>query len=140
MGTTAEDRVLSRGDILFFLTFALGMAGFWLGGHAGVLARQIGGPTLSTILSYTATVGVFALGMIVLAFVVTRSIKATLVSALVATGLGLVTSQVIIRLAIGHISTSQQVGILTFVLYLCYGFIYVAALAIGRKLAETKRT
>lgn len=136
MATAAEKRVLMPSDLLYFLTFALGMGAFWVSGRAGRLVPASNDATLHTISSLGVTVLVFAGIMAVYAFIVTRQLKAVLVATLVAAVLGLVTAQAIVAVVAPHVTTTQQVGLLSFVLYFCYGFIYVGALALGRKIAK----
>jgi hypothetical protein len=125
-------------DVLYFLTFAAGMAAFWLSGHASVIALQaVKNVGLHSILGLIVTGGVYGLGMFLLGLAVLRRVNKGLVIATVMTIiLGYAAAQIIVRLAASHIHTTTGVGLLTFVLYLCYGAIYVASLAAGRRFAK----
>jgi hypothetical protein len=43
---------------------------------------------------------------------------------------------VIMKLAVGKITSLMSLGILTFILFVCYGLIYVLCLALARRLTR----
>jgi hypothetical protein len=123
-------------DIVYLLTFAAGMLGFWLSGHAGSLLPAITSANLQKTVSLGVTAAIYGLGMLIVCLITIRRIKPTLVGVLIAVILGLIAAQLIVHLAAGHINTRQDLGILNFVLYLSYGGIYVLGLAVSRRIAK----
>ncbi len=138
MASHSSSRILMASDTLYFLTFAAGMAAFWLSGHASVLAlHNVKAVGLHPILGLVVTGGVYGFGMFLLALAVMRRAgKGLLIATAMAIVLGYGAAQIIVRLAASHIHTPTGIGLLTFVLYLCYGGIYVASLAVGRRFAK----
>lgn len=125
-------------DLLYILTFSLGMGAFWISVHAASALSHAINVRSSFVMSLLVTAVVYGVVMLMLALLIVKR----LIPALAATGisiiLGLVAAQVIIRLSLGHINTKQDLGFLTFGLYLCYGGIYVLALVIARKIANSR--
>lgn len=138
MATAGAKQVKLPPDILYLLTFTVGMAVFWISGHASVLALQAAGNSgLRTALGLIVTGGVYGLGMLMLSILLMRRLsRGALIATALAIVLGLVAAQIIVRLATGHVQGATGVGLLTFVLYLCYGTIYVVSLAVGRQFAK----
>ncbi len=138
MASKSANRIILPNDVLYLLTFAAGMAAFWISGHASVLVLQaVKNPGLNTVLGMVVTGGVYGLGMLMLSIIIMRRLsKGAMVATILSVILGLIAAQVIVRLATGHVHNATGVGLLTFVLYLCYGAIYVASLAIGRRFAK----
>lgn len=135
---TPDKKTALPNDILFLLTFVAGMAGFWISGHASRIALQgVTDPGLHNILGYLVTGGVFGLGMLLVALLVLRRLsKGVFIAAGTAAVLGLITAQIIGRLATGRIHDLTDLGLLTFVLYICFGVIYALSLAVGRRFAS----
>ncbi|HEX3081659.1 MAG TPA: hypothetical protein VHQ86_00215 [Candidatus Saccharimonadia bacterium] len=137
MVTPATGRILMASDVLYFITFATGMAVFWASGHVPSMLATAIHHHIPSWMSLVMTNGLFGLGMLALAVVVTRRLgKAAVVAAVMALVLGAVAAQVIVRLAAPHVTNNMSLGLLTFALYLVYGGIYVASLATGRRLAR----
>jgi len=138
MATPSTNRVILPADVLYLVTFAAGMLAFWASGHASVLAlHSVHSRSLYGVLSLVVTGGVYGLGMLILSLVVLRRLgKGVVISTLAAIALGLGAAQIIVRLAVGHVHTTNGVAMLTFGLYMCYGLIYVASLALGRRFAK----
>jgi hypothetical protein len=139
MAADGEKRTFPT-DILYLLTFALGMAMFWASGHVGQLLPVMRTNTLAIAIGLGVTAGVYGLGMLILSLIVTKRVIPTLAATLVAVVLGLIAAQLILAAVAGHLNLSVplNLGLLTFVLYLCYGGIYALALAIGRKIAARR--
>ncbi|HVQ44504.1 MAG TPA: hypothetical protein VMT30_06065 [Candidatus Saccharimonadia bacterium] len=130
-------RVLVPTDLLYLLTFAAGMAAFWAGGHASRLLPVMKNHGLALAAGLVVTAGIYGLGLFVISLLATRRLgRGVLIATIVAVALGLAAAQGIVRLAAGHIHTKTDLGLLTFVLYLCYGAIYALSLAIARKFAK----
>lgn len=139
MAAASSGRVIMPTDILYLVTFTLGMLAFWASGHAAAFLPRLADPQLAVAASLLTTAGVYGLVMLVLALVVLRRhVLGALATTLISVVLGLGTAQIVIRLAAGHIHSKQDLGILTFVLYFLYGGIYMLALAVGRKLAKPR--
>ncbi len=137
MAAARSSRILMASDTTYFLTFAAGMAAFWLSGRASALLPAMKNNGLAIASGLVVTGAVYGLGILVLSLVLLRHFgKGTLVSTGMAVVLGLASAQVIVRLAAGHIHNRTDVALLTFVLYLCYGLIYVISLAAGRRFAK----
>jgi len=138
MAVSSKERGVMPADILYLITFAAGMAAFWLSGHASILALQnIHTHGLRTAAGLIVTGGVYGLGMLILASAVMRRLgKGAIIATVAAVALGLGAAQVIVRLAAGHIHTNTGLGLLTFALYMCYGLIYVVSLAAARRIAK----
>jgi hypothetical protein len=132
-----KTRLLLPTDMLYLGTFVLGMLAFWISGHAGALLPPLVNPTLTTVVGLSVTAAIYGLIMLILAFVVFRRPKPALIATLVAVVLGVITAQLVVRLAAGLVHTRQDLAILTFVLYFLYGSIYMLSLAIGRKIAAS---
>ena len=126
-------------DILYFVTFLLGIAAFWLSGQA-VSALHLGklGPSavyvamVVTAVIYGAIIAVWTVPVLK-----RLSPKAMLTAAIPAVVLGIAAGQTISRLAAGHVKSLQDLGFLTFGLYVCYGLIYVVSLLLARKLTKS---
>ncbi len=137
MATSSENRVFVPTDLLYLLTFTAGMAAFWISGKAPVLLPHLQPRSLAIAAGMTVTAGVYGLGMLALALLVTRRLgRAALIATVIAIVLGIGAAQAISQLAAGHIHNRTDVAVATFALYLCYGAIYALALAIGRKFAR----
>jgi MFS family permease len=127
-------------DMLYMLTFAVGILMFWVSGHVADVIPILPNETLDIIVSVGLTTLVFSLGIAIFSFFMQkRQFKLSAIAGLAALVLGIVADRVVVGLASGHISTQQDLTILTFVLYLVYGTIYVLALAIGRRFAKRRR-
>ena len=88
---------------------------------------------MTTVGSIIITNGLFALGMLMLAIILTKRLgKAAVIAAVVAFVLGIAAAQFLVYLVLPHLATAS-VGMLTFVFYLLYGSIYVVSLALGRR-------
>jgi hypothetical protein len=124
--------------MLYLLTFALGMAAFWISGHVSLLLTHgVKDHTAYVVLGLVATGGVYGLGMFALALAVQRRLGLGVVLATgLAVGLGLLAAQLILRAALALLHGPSAIGILTFVLYLVYGGIYAVSLAVGRRFAK----
>lgn len=139
MAESTGKRVFLPTDMLYLMVFTLGMLGFWVSGHlSALLPRIVGGDIFQVVTRLMLTAGIYSLIMLVVAFIVLRRFLPSLAATFVALVLGSGAAQLIVSLAAGHISGRSQFAILTFVLYLIYGLIYVLALAVGRKLAKRK--
>jgi hypothetical protein len=141
MADSGEKRTTLPADMLYLLTFALGMLAFWLSGHASELLPKMFSvflrPGLATTAGLAITAAIYGLGMLILAvFATHKSLKGTVLATLIAIILGLVAAQLIVRVAAGHIHSKLDLGLLTFALYLVYGGIYAFALAMGRRVAR----
>ena len=137
MAAPSSDRILMASDMLYFLTFAAGMAAFWASGRVSALLPAMTNNTLAVVAGLTVTGGVYGLGMLLLATIMFRRFgRATLIATILAVVLGLAAAQAIVHLAAGHVHNLSGLGLLTFVLYLCYGLIYVVSLAAGRRFAK----
>jgi hypothetical protein len=137
MSQTDNGRVFMASDIQYLLTFAAGMGAFWLSGQASAYLPVVKDRGLSMILGMAATAAVYGLGMALWTFIMLRRralVKPVVVATVLAVILALLSAQVILRLATGHVTTMMHLGLLTFALYLCYGTIYVIGLAVARKL------
>jgi hypothetical protein len=138
MASERANRLIVPTDLLYLLTFTAGMAAFWISGHASRLILQsVEIPALHSVLGIVATGGVYGLGMLMLSILVMRRLsKGAVIATVLAIGLGLVTAQIIVRLATGHVNNTAGLGLLTFVLYMCYGAIYALSLAAGRRFSK----
>ena len=139
MAETNRKRVLLPTDVLYLVTFTLGMLGFWVSGHiSALLPRIAGGDVFQVVTRLMMTSAIYALIMLVVAAIVLRRFLPTVIATIVALILGSVAAQLIVSLAASHISGRSQFALLTFILYFVYGLIYVVALVIGRKLAKRR--
>ena len=137
MATGGKDRILMASDSLYFLTFASGMTAFWISGQASALVPALKSPVLHVILGLAISGGIYGLGMFVLSSRVLHRVgKGTLFATITAVILGFAGAQIVVRLAAGHVHNTAGLGLLSFVLYLLYGTIYVASLSVGRRFAK----
>ena len=126
-------------EMLYLVTFALGILMFWVSGKVADFIPILPNETLDIIMSVGLTTLIFALGIAIFSFFMQkRQLKPALLSGLAAFVLGIIADRIVVGLASGHISTQQDLTILTFVLYLVYGSVYVLALAIGRRLSKKR--
>ncbi len=137
MAAASNDRILTSSDLFYLLTFALGMAAFWLSGKASQLLPVVSDRTASIAMGLGSTAAVYGLGMLALSLAVTRRFgRPVIISTVLAIILGLAAAQVIVRVFAPMVHSNNGVGLLTFGLYLCYGVIYVVGLAVARRFAR----
>lgn len=132
MPTPNQNRTLLPTDVLYLLTFAAGMAFFWGSGHVARFVPLRAPHLAQAVLAVTALV--YGLGIAIIAWLTTKSARSVGAGMIIAVVLGLVAAQVVFRTLGSHIHTKQDFTILTFVLYLLYGGIYVLGLAVARRL------
>lgn len=126
-------------DIMYFLTFTLGMGAFWLSGRAATLLPHIANRSLATTLSMVVTALVYGLILAIWTAVIGGglNIRRILLAVVPAVLLGMVAAQVLLRLAAGRLhNTSLDIGLFTFALFVCYGLIYVFSLALARRIVR----
>src|SRR5476649_1013732 len=137
MARSSENRILKSSDLLYFLTFASGIAAFWASGQVSIHLPAMHSRVASSTIGLLVTGGVYGLGMLILSAVVLRraprGIFAAVVSAIL---LGFIAAQLILRFVAPSLHGPASLGLLTFVLYLVYGAIYVMCLGIGRQFAK----
>lgn len=137
MGEPKNGRVLMATDMAYLFTFTAGMAAFWASGQVRSLLPPITDQTLAIVTSMVVTAGIYGLGMLLVAFIMTRRFgRSILVAVILAIVLGLAAAQGIVRLSAGRVHATSDIALLTFVLYLVYGGIYVGSLAFARKFAK----
>jgi|GEM_PF-5165565 len=131
---------MSKGEIQYFITFAVGIAAFWLSGQA---ASQVRDPHLghfiAASLGLIVTLAVYGLGMAILALLLygrSRTLKAVIAAAASAVVLAALGAQLLLHFVARLVHTSRQVGYFTFVAFLLYGLFYVVSAAIGRRLTR----
>ena len=129
---------MSKGEVQYFLMFAMGIAAFWVSGFvAGMLPAMHG--VMAMIAGLAATLAVYGLSFGVLELVLLgreRSLKAVGIATAVVAMLALAAAQLLTKIAAGHIHNQLDLGFLTFALYLFYGFFYVIGNTIARRLAK----
>ncbi len=130
---------MSKGEIQYLVTFAAGIAAFWLSGQA---VAQLADPHLGHFIAeawhLSVTLGVYGLCMAALAVLIygrSRNAKAIIVAAVCAVILAAVGAQLLLHL-IGLVHTKQDLGFFTFAAYLLYGLFYVVSAAVGRRFAR----
>ena len=125
-------------DMMYFITFALGMGAFWVSGQAVRLLPYQSNRGLATILSLLTTSLIYGLVLAAWTAITSRglNLKRTILAVVPAILLAYGAAQIITRLAAGKITNLMSLGILTFVLFVCYGLIYVLSLALARRLAR----
>ncbi|HEY6736143.1 MAG TPA: hypothetical protein VI322_00340 [Candidatus Saccharimonadia bacterium] len=125
-------------DIMYFITFALGMAAFWLSGRVITLLPHMANRSAAMALGLAVTALVYGLTLAVWTIITSRKImpKRILLATVPAIILGYGAAQVITRAAAGKVTNMMSLGILTFVLFVCYGLIYVLCLALARRIAK----
>lgn len=138
MPATAERKSFLPSDILYFITFLLGIGAFWLSGQAVSLLpfAKLGGATMAVGMTVTALVYGAVIALWTIPVLRKISIKGVLAAAIPAVVLGIVAGQAIARLAAGKVNSLQDLGFLTFGLYVCYGLIYVISLMLARRVAR----
>lgn len=138
MSATTTQRNFLAPDIMYFLTFVLGMGGFWLSGYISGLLPVMKDANLAALLGMAVTSFVYGAILAVWTMITSRgpALKRVVVAVIPAVVLGIGAAQVIVRLASGKITNLTSLGILTFILFVCYGLIYVLSLALARRVVR----
>ena len=129
---------MSKGEIQFLISFAAGMAAFWLSGKAAAALPVMPNHMLALISGIAVSALVYGLGAAVLAWLVLgseRSLKAVLGAGIVAIVLAEITAQALVPMAAGFVRSQATLAVLMFVLYLLFGLFYVLSNLVARRLA-----
>lgn len=127
---------MSKGEIQYFITFAAGMAVFWLSGVVSAHLPILSNHFLAQTAALLTAAAVYGFGMLLLSLGLygsRRSTKAVLIATLVAVVLALVGAQVLVRLAAPFVHNKFDFGIFNFVAYFIYGLFYVVSAWAGRR-------
>jgi hypothetical protein len=138
MAQSTDSRMFMASDVQYLITFGLGMAAFWLSGWVGGLVARALNQNLPFELGMAVTAAVYGGIFIIWSLIVLRkfALKALLVGVILAVALAIGSAQVILDLASDNVRNLFQLGLLTFVLYLCYGLIYALSLTVAKRLAR----
>jgi hypothetical protein len=136
--SASNDRMFSSSDLLFLLTFALGMGAFWLSGRLPgfIPGLAMSNQLLSFILSLIVALLVYGLIMTIWTWLVLgsrRTFKAALAGGIVAALLALATS---LALTAFGSQITVPVAVLAFLLYLIYGIWYVIGWTVAKRFAR----
>ena len=130
---------MSKGETQYLVTFAAGIAAFWLAGQVAlhISLRPI---ALAATARFITTLAIYGLIMAALAWLLygrARTLKAVLIAAITAiilTALGAeLLLHVVLQMIVGHAKASQQLGLFSFIAYLLYGLFFATAAAFGRR-------
>ncbi len=144
MAASGKDSLFSSGDIKFVLTFAAGMAGFWLSGHLpGLIPVQLYPHNYFAVyvIGLLLALLIYGLGMVLWSWFMTgrRALKPAFLSGVVVMILALITSLILTKTSLGHVVTQGQLAVLAFVLYLVYGLYYVIGWGIASRFVPARK-
>jgi hypothetical protein len=140
VATASKDSTFSSADIQFLLTFALGMAAFWLSGRlpgylpVGLLPHNYLASFIVNLVLALIIYGAVMFGWAWLILGSRRSLKSALAAGIVAIVLGLASSLALTALAQHHLNI--PLALLAFILYLVYGIYFVIGWAVARRIAK----
>jgi hypothetical protein len=130
---------MSKGEIQYFLTFAAGIAAFWLGGQA---VAHLGFPhdrLLAQTLARATILAVYGAGLaLLLTFTLgaQRSLKGIVIATVSIMALALLVAISLVHVTAGHIHTQVELGLFTLVYYVIYGLLYVLGGVIARRFSR----
>ena len=125
-------------EYIYLAAFGLGMLFLWLSGHTGI-SIAASHPGINYVVNFLISGVVYGLGAaLVVYFANGRKLLPALLSGVAAAVLAPLLAFAIGNLAKGHINSKRDLGIFTFALYLIYGALYPALMAICLKLTRPR--